>query len=467
MQFPKLTPLQSRFAASLTASCALVIVYLFFFSPRFAYAAEIGSASREDVTHSTEDHNWARIAEYAEELVGDWMGDSSGDEEVEGGNLNHSGMELRKRDTVTTTTLAGSNYPGQLNINAGETQVWIFSNTSLWGNYTSAGTGLPSDNYLFEDGSDNEVYFRKLKARGLENHGRLVKRQDTRSREVFISVNTCLQPTWNSTAVKQTTSPPQLTLYVSNDTSNVSPGPNVTNGTQVSIDLSGGFANYTFNATTDVYMALSAPDLPTNFTGVWNYEIAASIDNYYHYSWATTFLYLVDTDTADALLVTDNLTQANPGDKVYEEWMNLTTPFIVFAQNTEDLSIAGVHNSYCGLKTTPAQIVANPADPDGTSDPVQMNMITRGLGNKPKEQFYIKELNASSDYQVFLAMQGNSTAYGAGVVGGGGQVWAPTSLTTKSGMVHPCLFPNSYLSSLAFPSSYMNLKKIPYTTRKH
>jgi len=431
MQFPKLTPLQSRFAVSLTASVILVVIYFFLWNPHFAYAAELDGG--DGVVRGGDDHNWARIAEDDDVLVGEWQyGHLYAEEEgvaIEE-ELETEQAFVERRATAGVNTLTSNNSPGNLNIDPGKNQVWLFPNTTLWANYTNPGVGLPSKIDEDDDG-DDDAFFKALRA-GHSRNSRLYERQDTESRTVYISINTCLQPTWNATST-QSSAPPQLTLYVSNSTSNVSPGPNVTNGTQFTFPLDEGFASFSMDATEDLYMSVSAPDLPTNFTGEWNYNLVASIDDYYYGYHDATILHLVDTDTNQALLVTDNLTQANPGDIVYQQWMNLSTPFIVFAQSTDDKSIWGVRNSICGLQTTPAQIMANTADPGGVTDNVQMGMVTRGLGNKPKEQFYIKSLNASSTYEVFLAMQGNSTASGAGVVGGGGQVWPAVKLSTKQG----------------------------------
>lgn len=429
MQFPKLTPLQSRFAVSLTASIILVIIYFFLWSPHFAYAAEL-DVTGDGRVRGGHDHNWARIADLSDELDeyvhSGWAQAVAGDEELADVDILHEEAGSQKRAAAGVNTIPGNNSPGQLNIDAGENNVWVFPNATLWGNYTDPGPGLPSQIDENDSGDDDPFLRRELKARDL------YPRQDTESRKVFISINTCLQPGWNASST-QTSAPPQLTLYVSNDTSNVSPGPNVTNGTQVALPLGSGFANFSINATGDVYMSVSAPSLPKDFSGLWNYDLAVSIDGYYHASHNTALLHLVDTDSSHILLVTDNLTQANPNEKVYQEWMNLTTPFMVFAQNDNVTSIWGLENSFCGLKTAPAQIIANSADPAGITEPVQMGMITRGLGNKPKEQFYIRSLNSSSSYSVYLAMNGNSTQSGAGVVGGGGQVWQPVKALTKSG----------------------------------
>jgi calcium channel MID1 len=51
MPFPKLSPLQSRLAASVIASVTLLMLYFTFSSPHFAYAADVDSIRPEDHNH--------------------------------------------------------------------------------------------------------------------------------------------------------------------------------------------------------------------------------------------------------------------------------------------------------------------------------------------------------------------------------------------------------------------------------
>lgn len=85
-----------------------------------------------------------------------------------------------------------------------------------------------------------------------------------------------------------------------------------------------------------------------------------------------------------------------------------------------------MQKSYCALNQL-AQIRKS-------SNNVEVGMTNRGLGNKPKEQFYITGLNRSSTYYGILAMDGNSTSSGNGIIGGGGRVWQPMNFSTKAGM---------------------------------
>jgi calcium channel MID1 len=184
--------------------------------------------------------------------------------------------------------------------------------------------------------------------------------------------------------------------------------------------------NATVEATSDVYISVAAPN-STSFSGIYNYELAASIDGYFHQvDTLQPFLFFIDSDVGSALLVTNNVTQSASNSTNYKEWMDITPPYTIFVSNTNDSSIQGLERSYCALNQL-AQIGKG-------KNGVEVGMTNRGLGKKPKEQFYVTGLNRSSTYYGFLAMDGNSTNSGNGVIGGGGKVWQGMNFTTKAGM---------------------------------
>jgi calcium channel MID1 len=288
-----------------------------------------------------------------------------------------------------------------------------------------------------------------------EHHLELRKRQASASdRSIYISANTCSQPTWNWTGT-QDVPPPQLTLYVSTSPGARALGPDAGNTSQTVYPFVNGFVNASVDlASGDWHMAVSAPALPDGFVGDWNYQLAVSIDDYYHAAeMLDPFLFQVDTDIDSALLVTDNLTQADSSAPLFQEWLNLAAPFVLFASNANLTGITGLEASFCGLQTfvqTNQQFQAKQSDMAGNETRVQMGMVTRGLGHKPKEQFYIGGLNASSNYLAYLAMEGNSTAAGDGVVGGGGKVWARVPFTTKSDGNCQLLFNLTFCDEVAY-----------------
>lgn len=409
MQLPKLTQLQSRFAASFIASLCLVFLYLSLTSPRFAYAAEIDSRIPDD-------HNHPIIFETA-------FDNDNEDDLLE---LTDENLELSRRQTSARELF--NNAPQNLNIDPGTNQTWFVSNSTIDGPPGEQGVGLPGDK-IDED---------------FVSHSELKKRQG--SRILYITINTCLQPT--SPDLKRDTDaviPPQLQMFLSTSTDNKSPGPGTTES-QRPVDVKGGYALVTVDADDDVYFSIAAPNT-TTFRGPWNYEIAASIDAPFHnVNKSTPNLFFVDGDDHAALLITNNTTELSSNTTVYKDWMNSTPPYGVFAHSESDRSILGVQYSYCGLMNA-ANIVANLQD---VTNQNIASMTSRGIGGQPKEQFYITALNKSSTYFGFLAMQGNSTLSGANVVGGGGKVWAAMNFTTKAENNCALMYNLSFCSEVAY-----------------
>lgn len=408
---PKLTPLQSRFAASLAASLVLLAVYLFLSKPHFAYAVEL------DDRISREDHNHYSLFGDDEDGYGDISGGASpGQEEV----------TILPRAEAGVSALA-NNDPQNRNINVGETQHWVFTKDTIDGPGDPTGPGLPAE---------------KVEERDLgEVLPELRRRQN--GKRVYITLNTCLQPSPNATADDPNNSvPPQLQMYVSFSASNQKPGPDSGD----TVDVDGGYAILEVDADGDVYIGVSAPNT-TEFGGIWNYEIAGSIDAPYHgLKNDLANLHFVDSDNHAALLITNDTTQARPNETVYKEWMNLNPPWGVFAANQNDTAILGVKYSFCGLKNA-ARIAANVP---GFESQNVAKMTNRGLGGKPKEQFYITGLNATSKYWGFLVMNGNSTASGNGVVGGGGTVWQAIDFQTKTEDNCALMYNLSFCSEVAY-----------------
>jgi len=412
MQFPKLSPLQSRFVASLVASVILLLLYLSLTKPQFAYAADLE-------TRIPPDHNHPIIPD----------GDSLFDDDEPNDAAQSGGISPRAAQGVSALA---NNDAQNMNINIGELQNWVFPEDAINGERGAIGPGLPSS---------------KSVEKRLELHHELRKRQDQVT--VYITINTCLQPSLNITSTdadSDTTLAPQLELYVSRSDSNQTPGPGSSDEDQQTIKVDGGYALVTLNASTDIYIGIAAPNT-TSFTGIYNYEIAASNDAPFHGAVTSSAnLFFVDSDNHAALLITNDTTQDWPNSTVYQEWMSMRPPYGMFAHNQEDRTIMGVRNSYCGLQNN-AQITANL---EGVNNQNVAGMTNRGLGGKPKEQFYITALDASSTYWGFLAMEGNSTASGNGIVGGGGKVWAAMNFTTKVESNCALMYNLSFCSEVAY-----------------
>ncbi|KAM3423283.1 hypothetical protein BST61_g722 [Cercospora zeina] len=431
-QCPKLTPLQTRLVASLGALALIVLVYWSLSNPHFAYAAELAYDGSGHLRGGG-DHNWHRIRE-SEDTDG-------ADQNEERAIGERHALALGKRQSAEAAQITGNNIGTPYDIYPGNTTIFQYPSRFLRANHTDKGPGLPND-LIGKRAFDPQ-------------HAELRKRQESDTeRTIYISANVCSQPTTNSTdAASQ--SPGQLTLYVSTSSENQTPGPDGANTTQTAYPFRGGFVNAAVpNANGDWYMAVQAPNLPEDFTGFWNLELAVSIDDYFHAAeFDDPFLYQVDTDIDSALLVTDNLTQSASDSPVYQEWLNLSAPFNLFVSNTNLTGLTGMENSYCGLRNfvrANDQLQADQKDPSGNETHIAMGMITRGLGRKPKEQFYVNRLNGSSAYNAFLAMNGNSTASGDGVVGGGGKVWKAVPFRTKTDGNCQLLFNLTFCDEVAY-----------------
>ncbi len=413
MRFPKLTPLQSRLATSLVASLLLLLLYLFLNKPNFAYAHQLHSRIPPDHNHPILD---------AFDDNDDLVGPQREDKVVE--------AIPRAIDGILALS---NNGPQNLNIDVGASQFWTFPKDAIDGEPGVAGPGLPGGRNVKRE-VDVEDRDSELKRRQL-------------SSQVYISLNTCIQPRANASSLSpEDLIPPQLQMYISQSDANQKPGPLSTDPDQRTIDVDGGYALVTMGSESSVYVGITAPNT-TAFTGFWNYEIAASIDAPYHganTSWPN--LFFVDGDNHAALLVTNDTTQANATDPVYQEWMDLPPPYGMFAHPQTSPAILGVRHSYCGLRNN-AQLLTNLDSVDNQDVTIMTN---RGLRGKPKEQFYITALNASSWYYGFLGMQGNSTAFGAGVVGGGGYVWTNMSFNTKSLSNCALMYNLSFCSEVAY-----------------
>lgn len=426
MPLPKLSPLQSRLAASLIASVMLVLLYFAFLSPHFAYAADVDSIRPED-------HNHERLLERpfldfdVEELE---LREPTYEAQFVGVDRGIIGRATTEPLILTNNGMQETNIP------QGQLVSFMFSNASLWGPLSPVNSGLPSQIILHDKKKrsmdENE---------GLDNDGededaedgeetQLKPRQSTagKQRLLYITVTACNQPISNTT----TDPPPQLQLYVSQSQDNPTPGPG--QGPQVEIKLDGGYTMYAFNATGNVYIGVYGDNVNTTYTGVWDAQIAASIDQPYHFFWNSSDpnLFLVGSDSSSALLYTDPLILDSSNTTLAEAWMDMETPpFTVFASDASDNSIIGLQNSYCGLQTK-AQISAS--RPGQTISDIRTRMTDIGQGSLPKQEFFMTGLGPGKTYNIALAMNG-TTASGNSAVGAGGQVFRMTSFTTLSSML--------------------------------
>jgi calcium channel MID1 len=419
MPFPKFSPLQSRFAASLIASVILLMLYFTFSSNHFAYAADVESVPPED-------HNHDRLFEMEMDMLSASTADpeSRDDGGYEAAFLGYDRGIIGKAPILDLPTQLTNNVPQANNLEQGQTNFYLFPSSAL---------GLRARS--IEDGEADVMEERDEELYPADLDRRLLQR-DTTSRLVYISVNVCLQPNpIQSTTVNP---PPQLQLYISQTESNPNPGPD-SDGAQETFTLEGGATNQTVNATGDIYMGLYGQNT-TAYNGVWSTQIAASTDAFYHsiLSGSGSNLGLVDSDSSSALLITGNLTNENASSPAFQAVMDAAPPYVLFVSNISDQYIQGVQNSYCGLQQN-AQFA--PSVTGQSASNVQASLTTRGIG-VPRQQFYLTGINNGTTYTAALAKYGggNSTSNSSGVIGGGGTVWPMMNFTTLSGMSPLVLF---------------------------
>lgn len=390
----QLSPLQSRFAASIVATVLLLLLYFSLFNPQFALAQEIGPGPPIILDEPTVwDDSEAELE----------MRDLMYEPEFQAFDRSILGR------AASGTTSLTNNVPAAMNIESGGSSVFVFDSSQL-----STREAAPLELRQESVSEANEE-------RGL------LKRA---SSVVYISANTCLQPLANSTT---SSSPPQLTLYVSNSTDNTSPGPSADASQQKVLTFTEGAVMYNFTTSDSVYVAVAASNVSSNFTGIYNVQIAASINAWYHsYNETNTEeLFWVDSDTKSALLMTQNLTTSRDRD-VLQQFTN-KKPYVMFAQNMEDPSINGLRHSYCGLNNN-AQIAA--VRNGQTNSQVTTGITRRGAGGLPKQQFYFDGLNSSTNYLGILARNVDNSS-DTNVVGGGGSVFRATQFATKSSEFWP------------------------------
>jgi len=287
-----------------------------------------------------------------------------------------------------------NNVPGQLNIEQGSTQFWTFPKQSRNESKAPSTLGLPSSP--------------------------LIKVVDAKLNEnvLYISLTTCLQPTSKTSSPNGP--PGQLELYVSTSSTNTQPS---AADKDYVVAIVEGFGSLNVSFKDHVYFGIVAPNTK-DFTGVFNYQLTASIDGFFASYSTEPNVNLIDSDTSSVLLYTNGIASNNTStSENFKQWMSGPPRFSIFVQNNDNPTIQGMRRSVCALQ--------NFADIRSSAD-IDTGMTLAGDG-WPKQQFRVRNLNASSTYYA-ITIVGNSTNSSNGVIGGGGTVWdSNRTFTTKSG----------------------------------
>ena len=379
MRLPKSTDLPQRATSSPFTS----LLYILACTTRFTSHAF--AAKDDSMTHENHNHpllNSALEVDVGHDLEG-YEPEFAGADRSIIGRAGDANLILR------------NNAPGTLNISQGNRQYWTFPNTTLFGAKSPQTPGLPS--YL-------------------EGQNISVTPGDPSEIELYISLTTCRQPLAKD---PDSDGPPnQLKLYYSTSSNRQQP-----NESDYAVPIEEGFGSLNISVKNDVYFGVYAP-ANESYDGVYNYQLTASVDGFFASSYNYPNLHFVDSDSNSALLYSNNtINTTNSSDPAFKQWMDRSPAFSLFLQNQKAPSIMGLQKSVCGLQ--------NLAQIQGPQDVVS-SMTAAGDG-LPKQQFYVKNLSRSSTYYAVIAMIGNSTDNGSGVVGGGGTVWASSqNVTTKS-----------------------------------
>ncbi|KAK3308626.1 stretch-activated Ca2+-permeable channel component-domain-containing protein [Chaetomium strumarium] len=391
-----LSPLQSRLAASLVASCLLLLLYLILSPPNFALAAELPEAWPVVL-----DGGDLRTAPAARGLP-----DPTYEPEFSPFDRSIIG---RAPPGFTSLT---NNEPMPMNVDEGATQRFVFVLPGVSGRQTV------EDRLELRDeppvSTDQSGGAGVGAAEHQEQEQDIVRRQA--SETVYISANTCQQPQPVDPS-KTTMDPPQLTLYVSTSAENQAPGPLADPGSQAMIVFTEGAATYSLTTNREVYIAVHASNVSDVFSGIYNFRVVASTDRYYYSYNAQEGADLIwVSDSQGALLTTHDL--PNNTD---------TEPYVLFAHNKNDRAINGLRYSYCGLQNY-AQIATT-----RNADMVRTSMTRRGGGNRPKQQFLFSGLNSSAEYVGILATDGSRLGKRQTTGTATTVVFNATSFSTKSG----------------------------------
>ncbi|OBT66015.1 hypothetical protein VE03_03236 [Pseudogymnoascus sp. 23342-1-I1] len=427
-------PLRPRLLPSMIAASLVALFIFTIFAGNLAHAAEVDSILPDDHSHE-------QLLDPFISARGEGEGEDDADMIYQAG---FEGTKVLDGRQLPSPSELPNNVARSYNLPQGETIYFVFTNESVWGPQTPVGSGstrLPSVGLSrrWEDGGEEGERGASNTADG-DGEESLIHKRANETRSVYITLNTCLQPT---SAKNDSGPPPQVTIYVGDNQTTLGADQPADGQRKMAAEF--GFANLTFDASKDIYIALTGPNT-TDFQDVYSVELVASIDTPYHsYSGNTADLFFIDSDSNSALLATKNLTLDTADTEVYKEWMELSPPpYAIFANNQNRKWVEGVSHSYCGLQSY-AQIAG--IRDEKRTDEVKTIMTNVTLGNFPKQQFYFSGLDANSEYYGILALPGNDTKRAPG---GGGRVWKSMNFTTQSDGNCAILFNLTFCSDVAY-----------------
>lgn len=411
------SPLQSRLVASLVASLLVLALYLLLFSPHLALAEELSLQSGLNGLRGPplEDHSLLEppyqpdFAPFDRSIIG---------------------------RAPPGITLLNNNIPSILNLEPGSVACYAVQKSVIFSKNNTQGRII--ENKELDVIGDLEFI-----------EGQSVRRQEVESRTVFLSANACLQP-HQADPESEDRVAPQLTLLASTSSEVGCPRSKNDLGEEFWQDFEEGIAMLSMESADDLYVSIMAPSVSKGFEGVYNFELVASIDDYYHSFHVNqdglSELLWMDSDSSAALLTTKNLTDSTRNSTTDEKESQKYVadhdpPFKLYVENGQFKVFDGIRRSVCAMKSL-ALIEAN-KDGDGRSNGlVSTELTTRGPGGLPKQQFYFEGLNESSIYNAILVKTASTAkdlserqeeGSEKGLVGGGGTVYGGIEFRTGRG----------------------------------
>ncbi|EPS35407.1 hypothetical protein H072_11260 [Dactylellina haptotyla CBS 200.50] len=415
---PRLTPLQSRVAISSFATVIMITLLVLWTLPPSAYSQTIPDLGGGHRLHHVHPRSPAAAAEEEE-------GQSPVlDDGMVGGFFNPI-IESTEGWPDTTSPLDDDAPPHDMLPGILEER----QGTSLFALEVERNQNWnlkPGEGQLF--GVDTDQIFLDAGKPGSPNVFTDLEK-NVRARTVYITFNLCWSPTpnpSNSTTKRPTT---ELVVYASNSNQNKAPGPLANPAQQAIVPFIEGFANVTLNASSTIYFSVFAPNITGNFTDLYNFNMVASTKQPYWGYHNYQHMYLIDTDSSSALLISGNETSYSRSTNISD----IVPPYSFFAHQANDTALNGFRRSWCGLNH-----LAGLSSING-----QVSMTRRGLGNKVKEQVYLTALQPNTTYSVWLTKQINNTV-------GGGFVYSAVNLTTKSDGNCRVIFDLNFCSEVAY-----------------
>lgn len=260
--------------------------------------------------------------------------------------------------------------------------------------------------------------------------------RDDKERTVYISANTCLQPKYTGKDMSKS-APPQLTLYFTNATDASCPDASTKGSDVTKLEFDQGAVMHSANVTGDVYISIVRSDAPKGFDseGIYNFEVAFSIDDYYHrYEKTYSELVWLDSDSNSALLSSQDLTDdKNDTKRILQREM----PFELYIYRNDSAWMHSLRHSACGLSLN-ANISAKQLENGKWNDDVRTKMTTNGPSGLPKQQFYVPGLGSNLNYSAIIVSHSNISDLAVRAdsktdIGKGGRTFAGIDFSTLSG----------------------------------